>query len=236
MKPIRLVILVVALGFGIAAGVSQFRADSQVCGQTVARGKICGDKLLAFCKAQYDPVANGIPCGKEFKKAGIDPKKVLAKLDPTGLIAASRGDGQQAMIGKPIDLGDTSYVIHDVSVVDAIHPAGGGAPVIAKPGAKLVRITLTYRNDTSTPATPLCRLASGYQLEAVNERKYDLDPVKTAIDPANKDSCSALAPGAERGGAAIIQVARSANPVALVQWASSALDPLPAEKYFVYVL
>jgi hypothetical protein len=72
--------VIICAAAGLAGGCSEVDelAAGEPCATTLLGGQeICGEELVAFCKANYAPDVNGEVCETVLADAGIDPKSLV---------------------------------------------------------------------------------------------------------------------------------------------------------------
>jgi hypothetical protein len=132
---------------------------------------------------------------------------------------------------------DITFKVTSISSVDSIPGSEfSEGPLTPRSGAKLVRVDLTYRNNTQTPVDLLCGGASGFVLLDEDDRNYE--PVDDLLDLAGNDEvCSEnVQPGFRSQVVLAFQVPRGRRVGGLVMWNSEAEDDYNGQATQVLVL
>lgn len=132
------------------------------------------------------------------------------------------GDEQRvSRLGVTADDDEIAFKVTRFAEVGSIPKAYGAAPVRPRPGTKLVRVDLTFRNDGREPTDFLCQVFAGAQGVALIDGKgRKFGPDDSGFEVAgNDEACgNAVQPGLQARGVVPFEVPRSAEIEGVLVW------------------
>jgi hypothetical protein len=138
-------------------------------------------------------------------------------------------------VGEPAVDDDVTFKVLSLEAVSSISTGEfSDGPITAKPGAKLVKAVVTWKNNMDDGADIFCGGGSAILLDQ-NERNFD--PIDDQIEISGNEMCGGdVQPGFKQTVTLAFQMPKNSNTTELVLWNSDAEEDYDGEQSDVRVM
>jgi hypothetical protein len=142
-------------------------------------------------------------------------------------------DQKTVGIGEPGVDEDLTFKVTSIEAVQAIPVDEYSDPIVRRQGTKLIRVDLTYKNNTSDGIDPFC---GGRSIVLLDRDERNFDPIDNYIDIAGNEICGdELQPGFKRSVTIAFQIPRDSKTLGVVLWNGESDDDYSGELSNVFV-